>query len=108
VTEWYELYKWHLFIGLEVFFWLGLVGFMVLKYWFQTNLSRIFAIILSVSLLFYILLGVIDYVATKHISNFQIIIAVFFIYTIFYGKKDFQRIDDYVKGKVANLKGQTF
>lgn len=98
-------YKWHILITAEVLFWVFSTTFLILRYWFQLNrASLIFLVLFIVNDLFILFLGVWDYMQTGQFSNYQLIIAVILIYALTYGRKDFKRLDRYLKRKVESWK----
>lgn len=98
-------YKWHILITAEVLFWVFSISFLIVRYWFQLNrLSLIFLVLFIVNDLFILSLAVLDYMRTGEFSNYQLIIAAILIYALTYGKKDFKKLDAYLKGKVKQWK----
>lgn len=99
-------YRWFFLVGLEVLFWVSAAGFFLLRYWFDLNrLSLLFLLLLIADNLGYLVLAVLDYTQTGVVSSFQWAIGGLLAYSLTWGKRDFQRLDRYVKGKVARWKG---
>jgi hypothetical protein len=100
-------HRWAFLIGAEIIFWSSVIGFFTLRYMFQLKkASFIIGIVLLVNELFILMLGIIDYFETGKFSQFQIIIIVILLYTIFYGKKDLRRLDLFVQKQVAKWRGE--
>ncbi|KYC89918.1 hypothetical protein B4102_3925 [Heyndrickxia sporothermodurans] len=101
-------YKWLLVIIGEILFFAFAGAFFIIRYWFrQPVVGYIFVILLILNELFLALLAIYDYIQTGEFSSFQVVTAIFYIYLIFEGKKEFTRIDRYFKRKVALWKGET-
>lgn len=101
-------YKWLLVIIGEILFFVFAGAFFIIRYWFnKTVVGYVFVILLILNELFLALLAIYDYIQTGKLSSFQIITAIFYIYLIFEGKKEFGRLDHYFKKKVATWKGET-
>lgn len=95
-------YKWLLVIIGEILFFAFAGAFFIIRYWFrQPVVGYIFVILLILNELFLALLAIYDYIQTGEFSSFQVVTAIFYIYLIFEGKKEFTRIDRYFKRKVA-------
>jgi hypothetical protein len=100
-------YRWTFLIGAEIIFWCSIIGFFVLRYMFQLKKASFIAgIVVLVNELFILTLGVIDYVETGTISQFQIIIVIILLYMIFYGKKDLRKLDFFIQRQVAKWRGE--
>ncbi|PTM58833.1 hypothetical protein [Desmospora activa] len=98
-------YKWYILIAAEVLFWVFSISFVIVRYWFQLHrLSLIFLILFIVNDLFILSLAILDYMQTGEFSNYQLIIAIILIYALTYGKKDFKKLDAYLKEKVEKWK----
>ncbi|WP_141201603.1 hypothetical protein [Paludifilum halophilum] len=98
-------YKWYILITAEVLFWVFSISFLILRYWFQLNrASLIFLVLFIANDLFILSLAVLDYMRTGEFSNYQLIIAAILIYALTYGKKDFKKLDAYLKEKVEQWK----
>lgn len=108
MTEWIIHYKWYFFIIGEVVFWLTLIGFLVLRYYFElTKWSKWLVFIFILNDLWLVAIGTIDYFYTGKMEKFQFIIIIFVLYALTFGKKDFLRLDQYIRHKVAKWKGLT-
>ncbi|KKB41390.1 hypothetical protein ACFSCZ_17475 [Siminovitchia sediminis] len=101
-------YKWLIVIIAEILFLVFAGLFFIMRYWFRKNaVGFAFIILLILNELFLAFLAIYDYLQTGTLDSFQIITAIFYIYLIFEGKKDFKRLDHYFKKKVASWKGET-
>lgn len=100
-------YKWLFVIIGEVLFFILVAAFLIMRYWYhKTVIGYIFVILLILNELFLALLVIYDYIQTGKISIFQVVTAIFYIYLIFEGRKEFARLDLYFKKKVAIWKGE--
>lgn len=96
--------KWFFLIGAEVSFWVLSVAFLALRYLF--DLDRASLVILALIVLDNALiagLGFLDYQRTGEFASYQIVAAAIVVYGLTYGKKDFRRLDAYLKRKLAGL-----
>lgn len=97
---------WSIFIVLEVSSLLFLLLFALVRYVFTNNrFSLIFLTLFFVAIVLEAILAYIVYKQTGEITTFQIVIAIFIIYSITFGISDFKRLDRYVKQKVGKWKG---
>ncbi|WP_376845772.1 hypothetical protein [Camelliibacillus cellulosilyticus] len=95
-------------IASEVIFWLFVGLALILRYWFQLKKASLIAfIIVIINEIAVFLIGVFDYLDTGAFSSFQILIIVFVLYSLIFGKKDFQKLDHWIQKKVARLKGES-
>lgn len=93
-------YKWALLVGAEASFWLLSVVFLVLRYWAGLDrLSVVFLALIVADNLVILGLGVLDYLYTGEIATYQFAIAALLLYGITFGKRDFKRLDAYLKRK---------
>ncbi|GGA36565.1 hypothetical protein GCM10007416_06860 [Kroppenstedtia guangzhouensis] len=107
VTEFVLDHKWYFFIAGEVIFWGSLIGFLLLRYAFNLiKLSKYLIFLWLLSDLWLATIGVLDYMRTGHLNQFQIIIGIALIYALTAGKKDFKRLDRWIQRKVAVWKGE--
>lgn len=101
-------YKWLFAVIGEIIFFVFAGSFFIMRYWLrQMRASYVFVILLILNELFLALLAVYDYIQTGKLSAFQIVTGIFYIYLIFDGKKEFEKLDHYFKRKVASWKGET-
>ncbi|SFS53779.1 hypothetical protein [Marininema halotolerans] len=100
-------YRWFLLIGMEVTFWLSLMGFFITRYWFQLKkISRVsFAIFIGNEVAIFTL-GVLDYINTGKVTNYQVIILILLIYALTSGKKDFRKLDAFIERKIKQWRGE--
>ncbi|TCS92388.1 hypothetical protein [Hazenella coriacea] len=99
--------KWWLLVTAEVIFWISLVVFFVVRYWFRNEgVSRKLFIITILNEIFIAFLAIVDYMETGQFSRFQGLVILILIYGFTYGKKDFARLDLFIKRFVANLRGE--
>lgn len=99
-------YKWFFLIGAEVSFWVLSVAFLLLRY--LLNLDRASFVVLALIVLdnlFIAGLGLLDYLRTGEFATYQLIALAIIAYGLTFGKRDFKRLDGYMKRKVANWKG---
>lgn len=101
-------YKWQLIIIGEALFLLLISAFFIMRYWFRQHAIALGAVLLLIiNELFLVLLAVFDYKETGKVASFQIVTIIFFIYLLLEGKKDFRKLDNYFKRKVAKWKYKT-
>jgi hypothetical protein len=99
-------YKWMFFIIGEIVFWVSIIGFLVLRYVYRLEkISKYLIFVWLLSDLWLLAIGILDYRHTGKINTFQIVIVVALIYALTEGKKDLQKLENYIKLKVANWKG---
>ncbi|CAN5655862.1 hypothetical protein BH18ACT11_BH18ACT11_20610 [soil metagenome] len=98
-------YKWVLLVGAETSFWLLSVAFLVLRYWagFE-RASIVFLVLIVVDNLVILGLGVMDYLLTGEFETYQITILIVLLYGVTFGKRDFKRLDAYLKRKITKRK----
>lgn len=100
-------YKWFFLIGAEVSFWVLSFAFLLLRY--MLDLDRASFVVLAlivVDNLFIAGLGVVDYLRTGEFAAYQLIALAIIVYCLTLGKRDFKRLDAYMKRKVASWKGR--
>lgn len=101
-------YKWMFFIIGEIVFWVSIIGFLVLRYVFKLEkLSKYLIFVWLLSDVWLLIIGILDYRKTGEFNTFQIVIVVALIYALTEGKKDLQKLENYIKRKVANWRGTT-
>lgn len=94
-------------IASEVIFWVFVSLALLLRYWFRMKKASLAAfIILILNELAVFLVGVLDYIAIGMISQFQILIIIFILYSIIFGRSDFKKLDRWIQKKVAQMKGE--
>lgn len=92
----------------EVIFWVFVVLALLFRYWFRMKKASLVAfIILILEELAVLFFGVLDYIQVGTFSSFQVIIIIFIIYGLIFGKSDFKKLDKWIKKKVAHIKGET-
>lgn len=100
-------HKWFFFIAAEVLFWLCAIGFIICRYLFKLDkLSVVLFVVFIVNDLWIALLGYMDYQRTGEISTFQIIIIIFIVYALSFGKSDFKKLDGKIKRWIASKRGE--
>jgi hypothetical protein len=98
-------YKWALLVGAEASFWLLSGAFLVLRYWAGLDrLSVVFLALIVADNLVILGLGVLDYLYTGEFATYQFAIAALLLYGITLGKRDFRRLDAYLKRKINKRK----
>ncbi|WP_416829226.1 hypothetical protein [Ectobacillus polymachus] len=99
--------KWLFLIAAEVVFWVSVSTFLLLRYWFGLKkLSITFFVLFIVNDMWIATMGFFDYLKTNIFSNYQIVIIVFLVYALTYGKNDFRKLDAFMQRQVAAWKGQ--
>lgn len=94
-------------IASEVIFWVFVSLALLLRYWFRLKKASLAAfIILILNELAVFLIGVLDYIEIGTISQFQILIIIFILYSLIFGKSDFKKLDRWIQKKVARMKGE--
>ena len=95
-------HKWVLLVGAETSFWLLSVVFLVLRYWAGFDrASIVFLILIVVDNLVILGLGFLDYLHTGRFAAYQITIVIVLLYGVTFGKRDFKRLDTYLKRKLT-------
>ena len=95
-------YKWVLLVGAEASFWLLSVVFLVLRYWAGFDrASIVFLVLIVVDNLVILGLGAVDYLLTGEFEAYQITILIVLLYGVTFGKRDFKRLDAYLKRKIT-------
>jgi hypothetical protein len=98
-------HKWVLLVGAEASFWLLSGTFLVLRYWAGLDrLSLAFLALILVDNLIILGLGILDYLYTGVFATYQFAIVAVLLYGITFGKRDFARLDAYLKRKVPRRK----
>ena len=98
-------YKWVLLVGAEISFWLLSVVFLVLRYWAGFDrASIVFLVLIVVDNLVILGLGAVDYLLTGEFETYQITILIVLLYGVTFGKRDFKRLDAYLKRKITKRK----
>ncbi len=100
-------HKWAFLIAAEVFFWISILSFLVVRYWFNMKtLSVVFFTLFIVNDLWIATMGFMDYLRTGNFTSYQVVILVIIVYALTYGKTDFKRLDVFIQKKVAKWKGE--
>jgi hypothetical protein len=98
-------YKWALLVGAEASFWLLSGLFLVLRYWAGLDrLSLVFLALIVADNLVILGLGVLDYLYTGEFATYQFAIAAVLLYGVTLGKRDFARLDAYLKRRISKRK----
>lgn len=100
-------YKWFFLIGAEISFWVLSVAFLLLRY--LLDLDRASFVVLALIVLdnlFIAGLGFPDYLRTGEFATYQLVALAIIVYGLTYGKRDFKRLDRFMKRKVAGWKGE--
>jgi len=98
-------YKWVLLVGAEASFWLLSGLFLVLRYWAGLDrISLVFLALIVADNLVILGLGVLDYLYTGEFATYQFAIAAVLLYGFAFGKRDFARLDAYLKRKITKRK----
>ena len=98
-------YKWLLLVGAETSFWLLSVVFLVLRYWARFDrASIVFLVLIVLDNLVILGLGIMDYLLTGEFETYQITIVIVLLYGVTFGKRDFKRLDAYLKRKITKRK----
>lgn len=98
-------YKWVLLVGAETTFWVFSVTFLVLRYWAGLDrISVVFLVLIVVDNLVILGLGALDYLVTGQFEAYQITILIVLLYGVTFGKRDFKRLDAYLKRKIKQRK----
>jgi hypothetical protein len=98
-------YKWILLVGAETTFWLLSAAFLVLRYWAGLDrASIVFLVLIVVDNLVILGLGALDYLFTGQFEPYQITIVIVLLYGVTLGKRDFERLDAYLRRKITKRK----
>lgn len=101
-------YKWFFLITAEIIFWVCAIAFLILRYWYKFNrLSKFIITIFIINDLWIAFLAYSDYQRTGEFSVYQIIIVIFIVYAMTFGKTDFKKLDFFIKRQVAKYKGES-
>lgn len=101
-------YKWFFLIGAEVSFWVLSCAFLVLRYLFDLNrVSFVVLGLIIVDNLFIAGLGLLDYTRTGEFAAYQFVAVAIIVYGLTFGKRDFERLDAYLKREMMRWKGRT-
>ncbi len=80
---------------------------LLFRYWFRLKKASLAAfIIVILNELAVLVIGVLDYIEVGTFSQFQMIIVIFIIYALIFGKSDFKKLDRWIQKKVARMKGE--
>ncbi|MEW9698042.1 hypothetical protein [Paenibacillus sp. SI8] len=91
----------------EAAFWILAISFLLLRYWYNnTRISQLLITLLLANEGWIIFLGVMDFKLTRILSPYQLIIAVIFLYALFFGRSDLRKLDQYMMKKVRAWKGE--
>ena len=100
-------HKIEVLIASEIIFFVFVGLALLLRYWFRLKKASIIAfIIVILNELAVFAIGVFDYIEVGTFSQFQMLIIIFIIYAILFGKSDFKKLDRWIQKKVAKLKGE--
>ena len=78
---------------------------LVLRYWAGLDrISLVFLALIVVDNLVILGLGVLDYLYTGEFATYQFAIAAVLLYGVAFGKRDFARLDAYLKRKITKRK----
>lgn len=100
-------YKWLFLIVGEVIFWVSLIGFFLLRYLFSLEKLSIYFIFLWLfSDVWLLALGVFDYKHTGTFDTFQVIIVIFLIYALTFGRSDLKKLDLFIQRTVKRWRGE--
>lgn len=100
-------YKWLFLILGEVIFWVSLLGFFIVRYAFGLEkLSKYFIFLWLTSDAWLLALGVMDYRNTGTFDTFQVIIVIFLLYALTFGRNDMRKLDQWMKRNIRKWKGE--
>lgn len=106
MMTWVLEHKWLFFIAGEIVFWTSLIAFFVLRYllgWKRAGWAvMLFSLASDLWLAF---LGYLDYRNTGRMETFQIVIVIVLVYALIYGRRDFAKLDRWIRRLVARMKG---
>jgi hypothetical protein len=107
MIEFLSTYRYLLLIGAEVVFWLTLSTFFTLRYIFRLKKASILVLpIFLINEIFIAFLAYMDYQYTGEFSAYQLIVIILILYSLTFGKKDFQRLDYWIQKKIASWRGE--
>lgn len=101
-------YKWILLITLEVFAWAATFFMFYARYkiqsrlWFQVA-SVIFAL---TGVIPQVLLGIVNYVITKELDLFTLVILLLVVYGFTIGKQQVKKLDAWAQRKFSRKRGE--
>lgn len=97
-----ETYQWEIFITLEVFSWVSLVLFGLLRYLFdQQKRSMIFIVLFVAFIGMEAIFGWLMYLETGEMSTIQLVITVFVLYAVTFGISDFKKLDRWMRKHIG-------
>lgn len=100
-------YKWVFLILGEVIFWVSLLGFFIVRYAFGLEkLSKYFIFLWLASDAWLLVLGIMDYRDTGTFDTFQVIIVLFLLYALTFGRNDMRKLDQWMKRNIRKWKGE--
>lgn len=100
-------YKWLFLILGEIIFWVSLLGFFIVRYAFGLEkLSKYFIFIWLFSDAWLLMLGIMDYRNTGTFDTFQVIIVIFLLYALTFGRNDMRKLDRWMKRNIRKWKGE--
>lgn len=101
-------HKWFFLIAAEIIFWVCAIAFLLLRYWYKLDkLSKLVFGIFIINDLWIALLAFIDYQRTGEFSIYQILIIIMIVYAMTLGKTDINKLDVFIKRKVAKRRGES-
>lgn len=95
--------KWAILVSLEVLAWASTFFLLYARYklksnfWFKTA-TVLFA---ATGVIPQVLMGIINYISTKQVDSFTLIIVLLLLYGFTIGKKHVKRLDEWAKEKFS-------
>ena len=107
MIEYILQYKWLFFVLGEIAFWVSLLGFFIVRYALGLEkLSKYFIFIWLMSDAWLLTIGILDYKSTGVFDTFQVVIIIFLLYALTFGRNDMKKLDRWMKRNIKKWKGE--
>lgn len=95
--------KWVILASLEVLAWASTFFMLFARYKFNSKTGFRIGVFLTVitGVIPQVTLGIINFIATRHVDLFTLIIVLLIIYGVTIGKKDIKRLDKWAREKYS-------
>jgi hypothetical protein len=96
-------HKWVILATLEIFAWASTFFMLLARYKWHSKTGFKMGVVLTVvtGVIPQILLGIINFITTRHVDLFTLIIVLLIIYGATIGKKDIKRLDKWAREKYS-------
>ncbi|WP_026691701.1 hypothetical protein [Alteribacter aurantiacus] len=94
-------YQWELFIATEVIAIVAIVAFTICRYLLKSNSgTKISLWLFILSNVFDVIVGFFIYRHTGELSTFQVVVFIFVVYAITFGRSDFLKLDYWLRTQI--------